>query len=328
MQNKKQMISDEDLKNSNVDEFLSQKEAHLYEQPIPPQPTYQKPESPQPSMSLDWKIIAKDRLPSQGLFYTDDTVIQMKPVSFEGIVHFSNMNEEDFDDKEARINKLFEECLRITQGGRPLPTKELVTKDKLTVILAIRDYTFSTYPNDIIVPCNCPIPSCNAVNKVGINSMNTVFFEASEYFQKNYNPNTKSVKITDSKGNVIDFYFPKIGTEEVINRYIENKLRKGQKVNSDYLKIILHTLPDWKGVTDITIEEKMLEIRDWTLEMLSLYIATIEDFKKATISKVIFDCSSCGASEVSANYTFPGKLRHLFLVQSALGRVNGLPSNS
>lgn len=314
--NNKTLLSEEDLKNANIEETLSKKEAHLYEQEEPPKKVEQpRPQYNEPT-SMDWKNVKmQERLASQGLFYTDDTIIQIKPAQFSDIINFSNMDEEDFTDKEARINKLFERCLRITRGGRPVTTKELVTKDKLSIILSIRDYTFSEFPNELIASCNCP--KCRVSNKVPLYSYNTVFYEPSEFFQNNYNPNTRSVQIISSKGDVIDFYFPKIGTEETIARYINNRLKNGRKVDYDMLNIVLHTLSDWQ-VTDSYIDERLIEIHSWTLEMFTLFTKTMEDYKKSSKAVVIFNCTHCGAEEVSAQYTFPGEFRHIFLIQSII----------
>lgn len=306
------MNLEEKLKDSNIEDIMSKKE---YVDNI-----VEKPKEFKKVDNLEWKELRLVNLDSQGLFYEDGYKVFIKSVSLEDIVHFSNMEEDDFDDKAERMEILFQKCVRVVLNEKILSFEEICDIDKLMIFFSIRDYTFANYPNEIYGMCNCT--ECNLENKININSVNTFFFEANEEFIKSYNPSFKTIHYDLKDGSTLDFTFPKIGVLKAIEKYRKNKIKSGLKVNNNFLKFLSFTEKNNK-LDDTTIHNKITEMLSWSLLKISLLVKLIGMYEKGIVNISKFDCVHCGAKEVSSKFRFPKEyiFKHFFLIQNPFEHI-------
>ncbi len=267
--------------------------------------------------NYEWKLLKLENLATQGTTYPEDTKMYIKSATTYDIIHFSNMEEDDFKDKNERLNKIFEKCFKVISGDKVLSYNDLCIIDKMSVLFAIRDYTFSNNPNELIGICTCT--KCNKENKVPINFSNTNFFFPPKEFIDNYNPDKGCLSINIGPEE-LDIYFPVIGMGKRIEEYKNTRERKGHKVNVEYLKFLTFTEKNYR-MDDTYIHNKITDMAGWSLTKISYLIKFIDLYEEGIRNTCYIKCVHCGAEGVSTTFRFQKgfRFKYFFLVQNIFG---------
>ena len=282
--------------------------------------TKSPPSSPEFSAGLEvgWKNLPLHLLPSKGLFYPAGTKIAIRPADVREIKHFSGIDENDLLDLNERLNYIISKCSTMNFPDQGVVSyKDLKNEDRFFLVMAIRDLTFVQGENRIIITPETKCEDKNAcpVNQ-GIELRTGVLssYEIDSRVMKYYSPTTRNFVFPVRKlGKEITMTVPSIGVMDVISEFIIRSEKKGIEIDESFIKISPFIFPEWRGLDDRKILQRMRESDDWSKEEFSLYFELCETIKIGTELDINLKCPTCGA-EVTAPITFPSGFKSLFVI--------------
>lgn len=253
----------------------------------------------------------KEIIPSAAMFYPENSTFRIRGGQTTEIRTFSSYAQKDAYTINQSINGILNPTVKYSVGPKQYSTNYMLEMDKIFFLLAVRDLTFYHIPNKIKNPSSCP--KCGQACGIEIFTSNTVFFEEDQNLSNFYNASKRCYSFNFNDGETLEIKPPMILTTSVIENYISNKRRKGNKVEVDILENIKYLNLDWENMTEDRLDNQILETYKWSTEKYSLFLKVIEDFKKQMVNKTIDNCNSCGA-EVTVPFQFPSGLLSIFLV--------------
>jgi len=280
-----------------------------------------------PSFDVGWKNLPVELLPSGGLFYPNGTKIAIRAADVKEIRHFSAIDEDDRLDIEEKLGYVIDRCLRMDFLGEGVVSfKDLVQEDRFFAVMAIRDLTFISGENSIIL-----IPKTKCDNKAECPFSNGLelrtgalrSYALDPKILSYYNPTTRSFTFDVKKiGKTIEMTVPTIGINSAISDFIIYCSGKNINIDEGFLKIAPFILKEWRGLNSEKILMRMREADYWTKEEYSLYFGLSEKIKIGTEIDVKQVCPVCG-KEVTADIAFPSGLRSLFVISDIFGELLG-----
>ena len=280
-----------------------------------------------PSFDIGWKNLPVELLPSGGLFYPEGTKIAIRAADVKEIRHFSTIDEDDRLDIEEKLGYVIDRCLRMDFLGEGVVSfKDLVQEDRFFAVMAIRDLTFISGENSIIL-----IPKTKCDNKAECPFSNGLelrtgalrSYTLDPKILSYYNPTTRSFTFDVKKiGKTIEMTVPTIGINGAISDFIIYCSGKNITIDEGFLKIAPFILKEWRGLNSEKILMRMREADYWTKEDYSLYFGLSEKIKIGTEIDVKQVCPVCG-KEVTADIAFPSGLRSLFVISDIFGELLG-----
>jgi hypothetical protein len=320
----KNVYSDGRLLNEFPNETKSLGKAQTFIAPEPIKPMNAQPQFSQ-GIEMGWKNLPMSVLPSKGLFYPDGTKIAIRPAETKEIRHYSTIDEDDFLDLNEKLNFIISKCSVINFPDFGVGSfKDLKQEDRFFILMAIRDLTFLQGENRIILT---PETACKDKKQCPINSgieLRTGVlssYEIEPRVMKYYSPTSRSFIFPVHKiGKEISMTVPSIGVMEVVTNFVNQSMTKGIEVDDSFAKIAPFIFPEWRGLNENVIMEKMKESDSWTKEEFSLYFELSELIKIGTELDVNLSCPTCGA-EVTAPITFPGGFKSLFVISNIFGEL-------
>lgn len=280
-----------------------------------------------PSFDIGWKNLPVELLPSGGLFYPEGTKIAIRAADVKEIRHFSTIDEDDRLDIEEKLGYVIDRCLRMDFLGEGVVSfKDLVQEDRFFAVMAIRDLTFISGENSIIL-----IPKTKCDNKAECPFSNGLelrtgalrSYTLDPKILSYYNPTTRSFTFDVKKiGKTIEMTVPTIGINGAISDFIIYCSGKNITIDEGFLKIAPFILKEWRGLNSEKILMRMREADYWTKEEYSLYFGLSEKIKIGTEIDVKQVCPVCG-KEVTADIAFPSGLRSLFVISDIFGELLG-----
>ena len=280
-----------------------------------------------PSFDVGWKNLPVELLPSGGLFYPNGTKIAIRAADVKEIRHFSAIDEDDRLDIEEKLGYVIDRCLRMDFSGEGVVSfKDLVQEDRFFAVMAIRDLTFITGENSIIL-----IPKIKCDNKAECPFSNGIelrtgalrAYTLDPKILSYYNSATRSFMFDVKKiGKTIEMTVPTIGINRAISDFIIYCSAKNIDIDEGFLKIAPFILKEWRGLDNEKILMRMREADYWTKEEYSLYFGLSEKIKIGTEIDVKQVCPVCG-KEVTADIAFPSGLRSLFVISDIFGELLG-----
>lgn len=300
---------EEKLNSEEIQKRLIEKEKGLYANEDPPKP----------NIIMGYTPINKDTLPSNGMFYQDSLEIHIKSASVKEIRFFTSLNEDSSIDVKQKINFIISKCCKFINPKGQFTYMDVCDIDKMYLLFAIRDLTFSNIPNSFTNESYCT--SCSKPISIDIMSSNTTFYKNNEFIYKHYNPAKKCFDFVLDNGEDITLKLPTIGAIEKITEYITNKQSLGSTdINYDTLQDLLYLNIDWRYYTIDNIHQILTESIGWSLERLSLIVKFKEVIDKSIIFESHSVCKSCSA-EVAIPFSFQGRLGHIFIIQNIFDRL-------
>jgi hypothetical protein len=280
-----------------------------------------------PSFDIGWKNLPVDLLPSRGMFYPSGAKIAIRAADVKEIRHFSAIDEDDRLDIEEKLGYVIERCLRMDFPGEGVVSfKDLIQEDRFFAIMAIRDLTFISGENSIIlipkIKCDdraeCPFSRGMELRTGSLRS-----YRLDEKILKYYNEVSRSFLFDVKKINkTIEVTVPTIGINTAISEFIVYCTARSIDIDEGFLKIAPFILKEWRGLNNEKILMKMREADYLTKEEYSLYFGLSEKIKIGTEIDVKQVCPVCG-KEVTADIAFPSGLRSLFVISDIFGELLG-----
>jgi hypothetical protein len=273
-----------------------------------------------------WKNLPVSILPTEGLYYPDGTSMAIRAAEVREIRHFSTIDEDDRLDIEEKLSYVLDRCLRIDFPGEGVVSyKDLKQEDRFFIVMAIRDLTFVKGENSILLKtkkkCN-QTPECPFNNGIELRTGVLSAYEIEENVLKYYNPQTRSFIFTIKKtGKRVEMFIPSIGVSQAIASFIREAAIKSKTIDEGFLQISPFIFDEWRTLTFDQFINKMRECDYWTKEEYSVYFELSERIKVGTKMEAKQNCPVCGGMEVTADITFPGGIRSLFLISDIFGQL-------
>ena len=269
---------------------------------------------------VNWKNLPIYLLPSKGLFYPEGTRMAIRPSDVKEIRHFSTIDEDDSVDIERKLSFVLERCLRIDFPGQGVVSyKDLKQEDRFYIIMAIRDLTFLRGENSLMLTPNKKCENtkdCKAIEGFELRSGNLSSYELEDEIIKRYNPETRSFIFTlKSEEKSFEIFVPSIGVTQSLSDFSSICSRRNIEIEDGFLEIAPFIIPEWRG---LDFEGVLFLMRktsaEWTKKEFSLLYQISEKIKIGTKTEAKQKCQACGEGEVTADITFPGGIRSLFLI--------------
>ena len=292
-------------------------------QKIIPEPVLQKPQIEDKKDSvfeIHWKNLPAGLLPSKGFFYPEGTRMAIRPCDVKEIRHFSTIDEDDSLDIERKLSFILERCLRIDFPGEGVVSyKDLKQEDRFYIIMAIRDLTFLRGENSLMLIPNriCKnTKECKIIDGFELRSGNLSAYELDSEILKRYNPETRSFIFTFKQTNEsFEIFVPSLGVTQALSDFTSICEKRRIEIEDGFLEIAPFIIPEWRGLNFEAILSVMQKsTKDWTTKEFSLLYQISEKIKIGTKTEAKQKCLVCGEGEVTAEITFPGGIRSLFLI--------------
>ena len=269
---------------------------------------------------VHWKNLPTKLLPSKGLFYPENTRMAIRPCDVKEIRHFSTIDEDDSLDIERKLSFILERCLRIDFPNQGVVSyKDLKQEDRFYIIMAIRDLTFLRGENSLILrpkkTCKAT-PECPFKDGFELRSGNLSSYELEDEILKRYSPEKRCFVFTfRDTGKSFEVFVPTIGVTHEISNFASTCSSREIEIEDGFLDIAPFIMPEWRGLNFENILGFMKEkYNQWGKKEFSLLYQISERIKIGTKTEAKQQCPVCGEGEVTADITFPGGIRSLFLI--------------
>jgi hypothetical protein len=289
----------------------------IYEEPVLPVSKEIKKDS---VFEIHWKNLPIHLLPSEGRYYPEGTRMAIRPSDVKEIRHFSTIDEDDSLDIERKLSFILERCLRIDFPGEGVVSyKDLKQEDRFYIIMAIRDLTFLRGENSLMLTPNKKCENteeCKISEGFELRSGNLSSYELDPEILKRYNPETRSFVFTLKDGSkTFEMFVPSIGVTQVLSSFMNVCSTRGIQIEDGFLEIAPFIIPEWRGLSfeDVLSIMKRTSL-EWDKKDFSLLYQISEKIKIGTKTEAKQKCLVCGEGEVTAEITFPGGIRSLFLI--------------
>ena len=249
-------------------------------------------------------------LPSEGKFYRNDLQISIRAARVAEIRDFSTMDENNLFDVDEKLNNILATCVRVEFGGRRGSYKDLLEEDRLFIILSVRELSFKSGENKLVMKANCR--HCSHENEYELKTTTLQYHDASE-LNKYYDDEMKAfVFSTKSDGTVI-MCPPTIGVMRIITDFIKHKEEKKEKWDKSFLQILPYLHREWRGFDDKAIFQMNVEFNGWSEKKFSIVYRLAEKMRIGVKQELNMICSNCDG-EVAVPVNFPGGVKSLFVV--------------
>ena len=194
--------------------------------------------------------------------------------------------------------------------------KDVLEEDRIYLILAIRELTFKTGEQTLMMPVGkkgCKTGTCKAQESVELRTSNLQFNNVVETIEKYYDPADKCYTVATKSYGEIKMAPPTIGVMRAITDYIRDREEKNMSWDKSTLAILPYLQREWRGWSDKDIFAKITSFQGWDATKYTIVYRLAEDMKVGVKPEMGFPCKSCG-EEVTVPLTFPGGIKALFII--------------
>ena len=263
------------------------------------------------NFDIGWYEVPMESLPTQGLFYPDESRLLIKPATVSLIRHFSTVDDTNPLELNDAFDYILENLVRFNIPGMPSSYKNLKDVDKLSVILHVRDATFKNGESKIVSDITC---SCGNKDVKSLSWYDFEFFTFNPELMKYYNAQSKifQVDFNDPSQANVGLTLPCIGMRNFVQRYVTNKIKQKKTYDKSFANIAPFIIDNWSVMTDSVYEEQLELSAEWTTYQFAAFVRIVDLVKKSTTSRIKHKCTKCGA-EVTAPSSFRGGIKSLFI---------------
>jgi hypothetical protein len=263
----------------------------------------------------DYHNVPLDCLPSLGRFYPDNTRISIRAARVDEIREFSAIDENDIKDVTDKLTYMVSQCAKVYFGNVPGSYRDLLSADRIVLILKIRELTFLDGMSSIKLPVPasaCETVGCKPQDSVIFNSTKLNFTTPSPEIEKYYDSVKKCYNIKTKSFGVITLYPPSIGVTSVVSNWIVEQAREEKKVDAALTEILQYLIGDWRRLNSKSIFNVLGELSSWTTEKFTLVYRLIEKINIGIEFELKDRCETCGG-EITVPITFPDGYKSLFV---------------
>ena len=263
----------------------------------------------------DYHNIPLDCLPSLGRFYPDNTRISIRAARVDEIREFSAIDENDIKDVTDKLTYMVSQCVKVYYGNIPGSYRDLLSADKIVLILKIREITFLDGMSSIKlpVPANaCETIGCKPQDNIIFNSTKLQFTTPSPEIEKYYDSVNKCYNVKTKSFGVITLYPPTIGSTSIISNWIVDQAKKEKKIDASLTEFLQYLVGNWRKLNEKSIFNTLGELSTWSTEKFALVYRLIEKINIGIEFELKDRCETCGG-EITIPITFPDGYKSLFV---------------
>lgn len=263
----------------------------------------------------DFHNIPLDCLPSLGRFYPEGTHISIRAARVDEIREFSAIDENDIKDVTDKLTYMVSQCVKVYYGNVPGSYRDLLSADRIVLILKIREITFLDGMSSIKlpVPANaCETVGCKTQDSVIFNSSKLNFTTPSPELEKYYDSVNKCYNVRTKSFGVITLYPPTIGVTSIITNWIVEQAKEEKKFDAVLTEIMQYLVGDWRRLNGKSIFNILGELSTWSTEKFTLVYRLIEKINIGIEFELKDRCETCGG-EITVPITFPDGYKSLFV---------------
>lgn len=254
-------------------------------------------------------------LPSGGRFYPENTRISIRAARVGEIREFSTVDEEDPKDVADKMTYIISQCCKVYYGNVPGHYKDIITADRIVLILKIRELTFIDGQSSIKIPVPsnaCKTVSCKPQEYINFNSTMLKFMKPSVELEKYYDPINRCYNIQTKSYGVITLYVPTIGVSTAIMDYVKEELQNNRKIEQTISEMMQFLIKDWRGLGKNAIFSKISEASGWDINKFNLIYRLIETINVGIEFELTETCENCGG-EIKVPISFPDGYKSIFV---------------
>jgi hypothetical protein len=263
----------------------------------------------------DYHNIPLDCLPSLGRFYPDGTQISIRAARVDEIREFSAIDENDIKDVTDKLTYMVSQCVKVFYGNIPGSYRDLLSADRIVLILKIREITFLDGMSSI----KLPVPA-NACETVGCKTQDTVIFNSSKLsfttpspeLEKYYDSVNKCYNVRTKSYGTITLFPPSIGVTSIITNWIVEQAKEDKKFDAVLTEILQYLIGNWRRLNNNSIFNILGELSTWSTEKFALVYRLIEKINIGIEFELKDRCETCGG-EITVPITFPDGYKSLFV---------------
>ena len=263
----------------------------------------------------DYHNIPLDCLPSLGRFYPDNTRISIRAARVDEIREFSAIDEKDIKDVTDKLTYMVSQCVKVYYGNVPGSYRDLLSADRIVLILKIREITFLDGMSSIKlpVPANaCETAGCKPQDTIIFNSTKLNFTTPAPEIEKYYDSVNKCYNVRTKSFGVITLFPPSIGVTSIISNWIVEQANESKKIDAALTEIMQYLVGNWRKLNNKSIFNILGELSTWSTEKFTLVYRLIEKLTIGIEFELKEKCESCGG-EITVPITFPDGYKSLFV---------------
>ena len=264
----------------------------------------------------DYHNIPLDCLPSLGRFYPDNTQISIRAARVDEIREFSAIDENDIKDVTDKLTYMVSQCVKVYYGNIPGSYRDLLSADRIVLILKIREITFLDGMSSIKlpVPANaCETLGCKPQDSIIFNSTKLNFTTPAPELEKYYDSVNKCYSVRTKSFGIITLYPPTIGVTSTMTNWIVEQAKEDKKIDAALTEIMQYLVGNWRKLNNKSFITNVLgELSTWSTEKFTLVYRLIEKINIGIEFELKDRCETCGG-EITVPITFPDGYKSLFV---------------
>ena len=263
----------------------------------------------------DFHNIPLNGLPSLGKFYPDNTRISIRAARVDEIREFSAIDENDIKDVTDKLTYMVSQCVKVYYGNVPGSYRDLLSADRIVLILKIRELTFLDGMSSIKlpVPANaCETAGCKPQDNIIFNSTKLNFTTPTPELEKYYDSVNKCYNVRTKSFGVITLFPPTIGVTSIVTNWIVEQAKEEKKIDAALTEILQYLVGNWRRLNSKSIFNILGELSTWSTEKFTLVYRLIEKINIGIEFELKDRCETCGG-EITVPITFPDGYKSLFV---------------
>lgn len=265
--------------------------------------------------SIGYINVPLEDLPSGGRYYPDNTKISIRAAKVGEIREFSTIDENDVKDVTDKLTYILSQCVKVYYGPVAGSYKDIITADRIVLILKIRELTFVDGQSSIKIPVPsgaCQTVGCKPQKEINFNTTCLTFMKPDPTLEKYYDAAKKCYAIETKHFGTINLYPPCVGVSTAVTDWVVKQQRENKKIEASLAEILQFVIKDWKGLSEKMIFSKLTELAGWSTEKFTLVYRLIEKINVGIEFDVTTTCETCGG-EIKVPITFPDGYKSLFV---------------
>lgn len=265
--------------------------------------------------SIGYINVPLEDLPSGGKYYPDNTKISIRAAKVGEIREFSTIDEKDVKDVTDKLTYILSQCVKVYYGSVLGSYKDIITADRIVLILKIRELTFVEGGSSIKIPVPsgaCQTVGCIPQSEINFNTTSLSYQQADPLMEKYYDSVQKCYAVETKRFGTIKLYPPSVGVSTAVTDWVVKQQRENKKIEASLAEILQFTIKDWKGLSEKMIFSKLTELAGWSSEKFTLVYRLVEKINIGIEFDVTTTCATCGG-EIKVPITFPDGYKSLFV---------------
>jgi hypothetical protein len=250
-----------------------------------------------------------------GKFYPDNTRISIRAARVDEIREFSSIDENDIKDVTDKLTYMVSQCVKVYYGNVPGSYRDLLSADRIVLILKIREITFLDGMSSIKlpVPANaCETTGCKPQDTIIFNSTKLNFTTPAPELEKYYDSINKCYNVKTKSFGTITLFPPTIGVTSIVTNWIVEQAKGEKKIDAALTEILQYLVGNWRRLNGKSIFNILGELSSWSTEKFTLVYRLIEKINVGIEFELKDKCETCGG-EITVPITFPDGYKSLFV---------------